>query len=1040
MADVLIINGANIPKHVIEGVIEGGHHVESTLEPESAIKKFKEKDFDLILISDIPSIINSDILALLSEHWPDSKYVLVIEKSLEKTISTTDNPKQFFTFRPDQVDSDQLISIITIARQMRELENNQKKYKEHQLYPLIDQLLMGVVIHQDGKLVYANKRAFEIIDLDINKPGDLSGRNVLDVVDPLDKDLVSERLNKEFRREKNVDRYEIRLINPKSGKRKWVQIFVSEIQYRQRPALIAHILDIADQKKAEKALKKSELRYRLLIENATDVIWIMDMEFNLKYISPSVERVFGFSIEGAIGHKPYEIFPSESLQKMAEFFRFDPDQADPFRTRNAEVQIFHKNGSLVWVEVMVTFVLDGDGNPVEMLGLTTDITERKMTEQRLLASEERYRLLSDNATDVIWTMNLDLQFTYISPSVFRLRGYTAEEAMAMPLEKTLTPESIELAVTTFQQEYTNIIEGRTDRVVTIELEQYCKDGSAIWTEATVTPLHTKHNELIGMLGVTRDITIQKQTRIALQESEKHYRLMAENSSDVIWVLNFDGTFDYISPSVEYLTGYSPDEVRKMSLSKFLDPKTAARIGTIMIKELQKSSEKRRNSGTMEIQQETKDGKILDLEITVTWVLNENGEPIGLQGSTRDISERKTALNALSESEQKYRSLVESSTLGIFILHDNRFVVANESLCDIFGVTMGELLVADPMIFFGEDSRETIEEAYRQWKNTGDLNSRFDLKIRKTDGVIRSILLNVREIEYKGERAIHGVITDVTKEKNLEEQLRQSQKMETIGTLAGGIAHDINNILQTIFGYTHVAMESLPQNESVQEDLKGIHKAAIRAKDLIRQILSFSRRMKHERAELELYIIIKESLKMLRATLSSTIEIRHQIDEKSGTVLADPSQIHQVILNLCTNASHAMDQDVGILEVTLDKADLTEPLSFPLGELDPGRYTHLQVKDNGRGMSTEVLSKIFEPFYTTKQIGEGTGLGLSVVHGIVQDHGGHLFVDSKPGQGTVFDLYLPRVEKSAMAVDDNEPSNIGGNESILLVDDEKDEAG
>ncbi|MCP4691021.1 MAG: response regulator, partial [Desulfobacterales bacterium] len=269
------------------------------------------------------------------------------------------------------------------------------------------------------------------------------------------------------------------------------------------------------------------------------------------------------------------------------------------------------------------------------------------------------------------------------------------------------------------------------------------------------------------------------------------------------------------------------------------------------------------------------------------------------------------------------------------------------------------------------------------------------------------------------------------------QLDQAQKMESIGTLAGGIAHDFNNILFPIIGYAEMMVQDVRENSIARNSAIEILKASNRAKELVQQILVFSRQRDHEKEPLWLQPILKEALKLLRATLPATIAIRTEIDDNCGSVLADPTQIHQIIMNLCTNAYHAMRETGGELVVKLNTIDIASGyLSSSQSGVDTGTNLELVISDTGSGMDKEVLERMFEPYYTTKKIGEGTGMGLSMVHGIVQAHNGHIVVDSELGKGTTFRIYLPRIVEDAV----QQPviSNLklpGGDESLLIVDDE-----
>jgi PAS domain S-box-containing protein len=291
----------------------------------------------------------------------------------------------------------------------------------------------------------------------------------------------------------------------------------------------------------------------------------------------------------------------------------------------------------------------------------------------------------------------------------------------------------------------------------------------------------------------------------------------------------------------------------------------------------------------------------------------------------------------------------------------------------------------------------------------------------------------------------GIVLDVTqcqlasaKKKELEGQLRQAQKMEAIGTLAGGIAHDFNNILAAILGYTELLMEDVPRGSTAKANLEEILNAGIRARNLVGQILAFSRQGRQEQKAFQVSPIIKEALKLLRASLATTIEIRQNIGGESISILADPTEIHQVLINLCTNAAHAMQEKggTGVLEVTLDVVDLDADAAARHPDLKPGSYARLAVSDTGCGMDQTVLERVFDPFFTTKAVGEGTGMGLSVVHGIVKSHHGAIMADSEPGKGTTFQIFFPRIEANRAQEGGAVDPMPTGNERILFVDDEK----
>ncbi len=409
---------------------------------------------------------------------------------------------------------------------------------------------------------------------------------------------------------------------------------------------------------------------------------------------------------------------------------------------------------------------------------------------------------------------------------------------------------------------------------------------------------------------------------------------------------------------------------------------------------------------------------------------------------REEKTRREAEAALRESEEKYRLLVENANDLIFIAQDQTMKFANPQTEKILGFTADELRNIPYIEHVHPDDRDKIMDRYQRQKRGEKLNDLFSFKVINKKGEAISLQVNARMTTWEGKPATINLARDVTalkqasKEKEaLESQLRQALKMEAIGTLAGGIAHDFNNILAAILGYADMAKDDIPDWNPAKLQLAEVLKAGNRAKELVKQILAFSRKSDIGRKPVQIHSLVKEVLKLVRASIPTTIEIRQNIDSHCGTILADPTQIHQVVLNLCTNAAQEMDENGGVLEVSLDGLELTEKdLSNETG-LQPGTYVRLEVKDTGFGIDTSIINRIFDPYFTTKDTGKGSGMGLAVAHGIVKNHDGIIAVESQLNQGTVFRVYLPCVEDKIHAEPLDTAPLPGGNEHILVVDDE-----
>lgn len=412
--------------------------------------------------------------------------------------------------------------------------------------------------------------------------------------------------------------------------------------------------------------------------------------------------------------------------------------------------------------------------------------------------------------------------------------------------------------------------------------------------------------------------------------------------------------------------------------------------------------------------------------------------------------KKDMERRLRESEEKYRFLINNCNHAIFVFQDDSIKIFNPCAKKMLGYSEDELLNLRFIDFINSEDRNVVLE--RQDETFEGVKSQdvYSFRVSNKDGEELWVEGNSVTVKWEGRPATLIIIRDKTELKKIEEQLQQAQRVDAIGALAGGIAHDFNNILAAIIGYTEIALyHELPGGSSPQHSIEQILKASHRAKNLVQQILAFSRHKEREIKYSKMTPIIKEAIKFLRATLPTTIEIRQKITAKSDIVLCDPGQIHQVLMNLCTNAGHAMRRKGGILEISLQNVKIADcPLEIVEAEklkaknlkskiaLDPVFCLKLSVRDTGQGMERFVLERIYEPYYTTKKVGEGTGLGLSVVHGIVKSFGGMINVESEPGKGSAFSIFMPTIENEVKSEKELSESVPFGNEHILFVDDEE----
>jgi len=623
----------------------------------------------------------------------------------------------------------------------------------------------------------------------------------------------------------------------------------------------------------------------------------------------------------------------------------------------------------------------------------------KQTEDSLVESEERYRIAIEHSNDGVAIVK-GCYHIFVNNKFLEIFGYNnRDEIIGNQIYITVHPDDREMVISINERRQRG-----EDVPSKYEFKGIKKDGTTVFIEVSAAGIIYRGEP--ATLAYLRDITEHKMMNDALKESERRYRDLVENALVGIYAADINGRISYINNTFSSMFGFdSREEMISIGLaSRFKNHKDRR----VFVKTLLKAGK----LSNFELELLKKDGQ------TINVLLNATSKDNIISGMVLDITEHKLSEQLLRQSEEKYRNIFENAVEGIFqSTEDGRYLSVNPALAKMYGYGSPEEVIAgitdiEKQLYVNPWERLIFKELLEK----NGIIERFEIQAYKKNRSKIWISLNARAVKDSNGLILYyeGTVEDITSRKQAEEekmrleaQLRQSQRMEAIGQLAGGIAHDFNNVLIGIKGIAMRALKKTPSENPLYDKLELILKGAQRGHDLVKRILTFSRKGESNFKPVRVGQIIRETVRMMQVSVPPNIEISENVLTKDDTVLADQIQIYQVVLNLCFNGVHAMEDKGGALKVSLadESVDPSEHLQHP--GLKKGDYLKITVSDTGRGMTPETIERIFDPFFTTKRPEDGTGLGLSVVKSIVKEHNGLITVSSELSKGTSFCVYLSK---------------------------------
>jgi len=787
---------------------------------------------------------------------------------------------------------------------------------------------------------------------------------------------------------------------------------------------ICVIVDISDRHRAEEALRISEIKYRSLAENLNVGVYRNTIGSEGKFIeaNPAIVDMFGFDKKEDFLRTPV----ADLYQNPEDRRLVNQKLLEEGSLHDEELYLLRKDGTGFVASISAVAVPGDDGSVAFFDGIIEDISERKRVEEELRRSEHQYRTTLDSMGDAIHVIDRDLRILLIN------RRFQ-EWNKSLNLDAEVIGKSLfdvfPFLTDDIKNEYETVF--TEDRTLVTE-ESNIIGSDEIVTETRKIPVK-EGDRVVRIVTVVRDVSEQKHAVMALKESEERYRELFDRAADLVYTLDLRGTFTQVNKAAFKHTGSTVDDLLGINFLEFLsrsDRKTAIRAFKGVYRD-------RNYIQGLPIAVRVKDGSLRKFEISVGPLIRD-GRVVGFLGSARDITERLHAEEALRQSEERFRTMTdllpevvfETDTSGNLTYVNRRgFALSGYTEKDFRrGINAVDLVIPEDRDRIRKNMKRILAgELTRDTEYTG-LNkngSHFPILSRAT-----------RIVRNGSVHGLRGVIIDMTERHGLEEQLRHAAKMEAIGQLAGGIAHDFNNLLTGIVGYSSMLKLKYPQDSFGFEAGKTIERAAERATDLTKQLLGFARRGKNQIVTVDVHKTIYDVVTLLSRTIDKNIRISLELTASPATTSGDPGQIQQMLLNLAINARDAMPAG-GDLRFSTELIDVRDDALGILPKLKLGRYVRIGISDTGTGISSEVKDRIFEPFFTTKPKGEGTGMGLAMVYGIVQNHGGDIRLESELEKGTIFNVYLPLTESELPEItEETDQESLHGSGTILIVDDEE----
>ena len=757
-----------------------------------------------------------------------------------------------------------------------------------------------------------------------------------------------------------------------------------------------------------RAARRIEFQAQLL-EQVGQAVVAVDTKGLIQYWNAAATGLFGWTPDEVIGRPLRMIVPIEEGPE-GEAEAAARAAGDPWI---GELHVRRRDGTRLLIGATLSTLRDSRGDVIGRIGISTDVTERRKAETALRESEQRLRLFVDAMPTIMWTTDTQLRITSIAGAALKHAGGDATRAIGGDIaEYARSPGAPE-----------------SEKALHGEAVSTTAEWNGRSFDVHIEPLRDQDGTITGTIGIALDVTERRESERAAAQYFELLRTIVESAPVAIVVLDDEGRVSLWNRSAERMFGWHSSEVIG---------RRPPHVPAEMRADFEQGRRRVRYEGkTQRVggRRVTKDGRMLDVVVTVSPVYGADGRYHGTMGIVEDVTqqrlseERQQRLTAIIEASPDFVATFDVERRTLFVNQAGREMIGLEPTIDVRATTLDQFCAPGTIETL---KRSALPLALAEGTWSGEVTLR-----RISGGEVLAWLTVVAHRGSDGDLAfISAVAQDISQRRYLEEQLRQSQKMEAVGRLAGGVAHDFNNLLTAIAGHTELLLEDLGEDAAIRGDIEEVLHAVGRASALTRQLLAFSRRQVLQPKLLDVNQVIGDLGRLLRRLIGPDVRLDTALKPDVGRVRADRGQIEQVLMNLLVNARDALPEG-GIVELRTAPLEVSDDSAEYRQGVEPGSYVEIAVADNGIGMSEALVSRIFEPFFTTKEQGKGTGLGLPTVFGIVSQSGGHVLVESEPDAGSTFRVLLPRVddgfdeETGEVIVD----QDTGGSETVLLVEDE-----